>query len=576
MKTKILPLAVAVMLLAGATVDDETQVPDTAASGADPALGCVTDSECRGTLRLVGWPHDGPSAIASIDRLSANNGGRRFAGDRRLLTTISPNGDRSRERAGIRFRLTAAATVKLLVTRTATRARIVAVQTRRLRAGWHTLYWAPSDSQAARTYLTYLAVHDRVGWRIYGRDSGDPRRRQQTPVVRVLGVDAAFLGERYRPGDRARLRVAADAQRVSLQIFRVGPERVVTRRDDELNGIAVTEPDAYDWSGSRNAPQTLGVPIGDWPTGVYFARLTTGDGRLGFAPFIVRPQKLGEHRVAVVMPTYTWQAYNLRDGDGNGWGETWYVNQAQRTIRLGRPHLTRGVPMAFRVYDLPFLHWLAWAERPVDYLSQSDLAASSGAELRRAYDLVIFPGHHEYVTRREYDAVVGFRNRGGNLMFLSANNFFWRVDRRGNQLRRVAQWRKLGRPEAALIGIQYVANGRLRRPYTITDEASAPWLLAGTGLSKGSTFGNFGTEVDRTAAGSPPGIRVLAEIPHLFGRGLSAQMTYYETAVGARVFAAGAFTLAGAATRSYGTKLLDNLWRRMAPGYSRERRVRRA
>src|SRR4029453_14599654 len=107
MKTKVLTLAVALALLAGAAVEREpTQVPDTAANGADPALGCVTDSECRGSLRLVGWPHDGPRAIASIDRLSANNGGRRFAGDRRLLTTISPNGDRSRERAGIRFRLT--------------------------------------------------------------------------------------------------------------------------------------------------------------------------------------------------------------------------------------------------------------------------------------------------------------------------------------------------------------------------------------------------------------------------------------------------------------------------------------
>ena len=41
---------------------------------------------------------------------------------------------------------------------------------------------------------------------------------------------------------------------------------------------------------------------------------------------------------------------------------------------------------------------------------------------------MVFPGHHEYVTRREYDAVEGFRDRGGDLIFLSANNFFWRVD----------------------------------------------------------------------------------------------------------------------------------------------------
>jgi hypothetical protein len=40
-------------------------------------------------------------------------------------------------------------------------------------------------------------------------------------------------------------------------------------------------------------------------------------------------------------------------------------------------------------------------------------------------------------------------------------------------------------------------------------------------------------------------------------------MAYYQTRRGAKVFAAGAFTLAGSATRSYGEKLLNNLWRHM-------------
>ena len=53
----------------------------------------------------------------------------------------------------------------------------------------------------------------------------------------------------------------------------------------------------------------------------------------------------------------------------------------------------------------------------------------SAATLASAYDLIVFPGHHEYVTTREYDLVEGYRDLGGNLMFLSANNFFWRVDR---------------------------------------------------------------------------------------------------------------------------------------------------
>jgi len=41
-------------------------------------------------------------------------------------------------------------------------------------------------------------------------------------------------------------------------------------------------------------------------------------------------------------------------------------------------------------------------------------------------------------------------------------------------------------------------------------------------------------------------------------------MTYYETLFGAKVFAAGAFSLAGAATSQPITRLLDNLWEHLA------------
>ncbi len=564
MKTWIYGLAGVVAVASASTgAGTPTQRAAVALDGVDPAVNCISDNACETALELVRRPRPGSRAAARIVSMSAGNEGLRYAGDRPLLTTISPNGDGVRDRAAIRFRLTGDATVDFVVARTATRARVIHARTRKLRAGRHTFYWSPSADLPTRTYLVYFRVRDRMGRTMYGTRNGDPSRRQRTPVVRVLGVDAAFQRESYIPGAEARLRVSADTERLTLQVYRSGPERVVTRRDDELNGVPVGDPVTYGWTRRRDGAQTLRLRIGDWPTGVYFARLITEDDRVGFAPFVVRPKRLGLHRAAVVLPTYTWQAYNLRDGNGDGWGDTWYVHQAQRSVRLGRPQLNRGVPMAFRVYDLPFLRWLASNDRPVDYLAQSDLAGSNGDALRSAYALLIFPGHHEYVTRREYDAVTGFRNRGGNLMFLSANNFFWRVDRRGNRIRRVALWRKLGRPEASLVGIQYAGNGPQRGPYTVRDTRSAPWLFAGTGYSEGSKFGRFGIEIDMRASSSPHGTRVLAEIPNLLRRGLSAQMTYYDTAAGAKVFAAGAFTLAGVATRPYGEKLLDNLWRQL-------------
>jgi hypothetical protein len=375
-------------------------------------------------------------------------------------------------------------------------------------------------------------------------------------------LEAAFGRESYRPGEPATLQLWNSPARITVQILRTGPERERTGRNDEMKGIPVTPPMLH------RGPRVVPVRIGDWAPGVYFARVQASAGRVAFAPFVLRPRRLGEHRIAVVMPTLTWQAYNFRDDDRDGDQDTWYAgDRSGRTVRLARPHLQRGVPMRFRVYDLPFLHWLAWSNRQVDYVAQTDLEHASGTALRRAYDLIVFPGHHEYVTDAEFDAVAQFRDLGGNLMFLSANNFFWKVERHGTVLHKIAMWRDIGRPEAALVGVQYTAYGsHLRGPYYVLKAGAAPWLFRGTGLRNGSRFGTFGIEVDRKAAASPRGTVVLAEIDNRQGRTQMGQMAYYETKRGAKVFAAGAFTLAGSATRSYGARLLENLWRHLAQG----------
>ena len=223
------------------------------------------------------------------------------------------------------------------------------------------------------------------------------------------------------------------------------------------------------------------MPIGQWASGLYFAKLTDEDGRIGFAPFVLRPAQLGTTRVAVILPTNTWQAYNFRDENGNGWGDTWYAKGSQSTVRLGRAFLRRGVPPQYRKYDLGFLRWLAQRGKQPDYLTETDLEVLNGDTLAKLYDFVIFRGHTEYVTPREFDAVERFRDLGGNLMFLSANNFFWQVQRRGGMLTRTRKWRDIGRPESALLGVQYRGNddGRIQRPFIVRAATTAPWLFAG-------------------------------------------------------------------------------------------------
>jgi hypothetical protein len=508
-----------------------------------------------------------------ITQIKAHNRSREpFQGDNDRLTTISSNGDGLRESAKIAFSLSERARVQFEVTRTVSAPQTIYELTANLRPGRHTFTWHPHWSVGARTYLVRITATDGAGnRRTYGADNAQTGRRLTSAVVRVLGVDAGFTGESYVATSSARLAIETDAESLTLQTFRAGPEDTRTHSDTLMHGVPVNQPVTIPWS-ARHRRATLNFAIGPWPTGVYFVKLTAKDGRIGYAPFVVRPTVFGStSRVAVVMPTNTWQAYNFRDADGNGWGDTWYAKGAQSTAGLGRMFIRRGVPPQWRKYDVDFVRWLHATGKQPEILTETDLESIRTAEeLLGYYDFVVFPGHTEYVTRHEFNLIEGYRNLGGNLAFLSANNFFWEVRLEGRTLRRTRLWRAIGRPESALLGVQYRANddGRIQRPFVVRAASTAPWFFAGTGLGDGAVFGQelggYGIEIDQTTPLTPPGTIVLAEVPDLYGPGLTAQMTYYETPAGARVFAAGAIDFGGSATLPSVRRMLENLWARLA------------
>jgi len=509
-----------------------------------------------------------------LDDLDADNGSTRFAGDTALLTTVSPNGDGFRDRANVSFRLREEATVTMEVTRTVKIPHVVFTLTARLGRGPHTMTWVPGPNVNPRTYLIRLTSVDRAGNSIvYGAPNAFVGRTPRGPVVRLQGIDAGFTKPSYLPGEVAHIRVATDEPSVTLRIFHSGPETVVTYADNQLAGIEVDpRPVTVDWAQWQSKPRTIGFHVPNLTSGLYYVQFGGSDGRIGYAPFVIRPKVLGlTSRTLVVLPTNSWQAYNFQDVNGDGYGDTWYAGPPNGSVKLGRSYIARGVPPRFYRYDLPFLHWLYWSGRSAEFISDSDFdSISTGEELARAYDLIVFEGHEEYVTSHEYDLVERYRDLGGNLMFLSANNFFWKVSKQGQVLRKVAKWRDAGRPEARLIGVQYRANddGQRQGLFTVQSTASAPWLWDATGLTDGGTFGQFvggyGIEIDAMTPDSPPGTTVLAQIPDLFGPGISAQMTYYETPAGAKVFAAGTLDFGGSATYWPMKQMLNNLWLRLS------------
>ncbi len=366
------------------------------------------------------------------------------------------------------------------------------------------------------------------------------------------GVQAAFTKRSYAPGTLAVLRLRGSAPVLGIRLFHAG-----SGHEGPLQGAPV---DAV--SMLRRPSRTISLRVGSWPSGLYYASVTTPGRGVWYAPFVVRPRHLGTNRVLVVLPTNTWQAYNFEDGG------SWYESSDVHTIDLTRPYIDGGVPPHYHGYDRGFIRWLAVNRKRADFVSDDDLdAIASGAALARAYDLIVVSGHEEYVTGHEYDLIQHYRDLGGNLAFLSANDVFYKVVKHGDEMDGRWRWRDVGRPEAALVGAQYVDwnhNEYRNRPFTTTGVAQAPWLFAGTGLRNGDTFGVYGIEVDARAASSPPGTHVLAHIPGIFGPGKSAEMTYYTTPAGAKVFSAGVMNFGGSALWPVVSTMMQNLWKALS------------
>jgi len=379
---------------------------------------------------------------------------------------------------------------------------------------------------------------------------------------------AGFEARSYRPGDVAVLRIEGNATRqATLQLFLAGgasaPGASSSGRDRLLYGEPVTAPRPVQHV-HPGGPWLVRIHLGaTWASGDYVARLHW-PGHTDYAPFVLRPRRLGGLPVLVVEPTNEWQAYNATDGD------SWYMDPAVHRVDLTRPFAARdvkgrplpaGLPKKFLELDLGFLRWYWHSGFQADFVSDDDLEHLHGSGALGRYRLIVFAGHEEYVTSHVYDLIEQYRNAGGSLTFLSANNFFYKVHVKGNTMIGRTRWRDQGRPEAALVGAQYVGWNEARyanHPYRVVDAQAARWLFAGTGLHDGSRFGLYGIEIDETAKASPPGTHVLARIPHEFG-GKAAEMTIYQRGR-STVFDAGALNFGASAAWQPVARLVDNLW----------------
>ena len=369
------------------------------------------------------------------------------------------------------------------------------------------------------------------------------------------------------PGEPVHLYVSTTAREFRATAFRVGWYRgdlarrlwrsppVRGHRQAAARFAAQTRTVHTSWGS------TLTVPTDDWPAGAYLIRLDADNGAQRYVPLTVRSASTAG-KVVLKQAVPTWQAYNtwgnydLYVGPG-GYADRSYV------VSLDRPGDFDGAYL-FMVYERKLVNLAERLGLPLAYLTGMDIA-SDPRSLDGASAL-ISPGHDEYWSPQERAIVTAARDRGVNLAFLGANAMFRRTRLAPSPLgpnRQVicyktsydldpmygkhdqlvtSDWREPPHadPESSLIGTLYEGYPAISDFVVYAPHA---WLFRGTGVRKGSTFGNLiGVEYDRVTPGYPlqRPIQVLSHSP-LVCKGVHsfADSAYYTHKGGAGVFNAG-------------------------------------
>lgn len=296
----------------------------------------------------------------------------------------------------------------------------------------------------------------------------------------------------------------------------------------------------------------------DLKSGVYAARLRT-DTAEDYVPFFVRPRKgTSTANIALLIPTFSYLAYGAtgtsgfgilsnysHHTDGSGIGNS----SRLRPITNMRPKINTRNPWQFMA-DTHLVDWLEVKGFAVDVITDQDLNFE-GAALLAPYRVVVTATHPEYYSAPMLDGLHAYLQKGGRLMYMGGNGFYWvtPMDPSGRyiELRRRdgtehwqgapgeshhsltgepgGLWRFRGLPPQRYFGVGFTAQGFDKNsPYKRMPgsfEPRAAFIFEGIGPDE--IIGDFpsmvlgegaaGSEIDRVdyALGSPPHTLILAE-----------------------------------------------------------------
>lgn len=437
--------------------------------------------------------------------------------------------------------------------------------------------------------------------------------------------------------------------------------------DNSLDGVAINLPTravtGHDWHGEttcwRDQPDLYGaihfhsddlydaawetdftwtVPAG-LRSGIYALHLVSGDTpeHEDYVPFFILPPRgTATAPIAFLASTYTFLAYA---NSHHGWEDSLSEPAYGRLLELGpaelflrqrrdfgvslydyhldgsgacyssarRPILNTRPKRAIWNFnaDLHVIDWLEATGQAYDIITDDRIDAE-GVELLSQYRCVMTGSHPEYHTLPMINALQGYLESGGRLMYLGGNGFYWRVAthpdwpdaievRRGEAGTRCHEvppgeryhafdgqfgglWRSQGLAPQHLVGVGFVAEGFDENSHyeRLPDsfKPRADFIFDGIGAEEkigdfGSLGGAAGYELDAAdrKLGTPPHALVLARsVDHTVIYGLTpeellfyypgidgvdcdrvrAEIVFFECPRGGAVFSTGSITWASA------------------------------
>ncbi|MGE5679272.1 MAG: N,N-dimethylformamidase beta subunit family domain-containing protein, partial [Bacillota bacterium] len=417
-------------------------------------------------------------------------------------------------------------------------------------------------------------------------------------------------------GDTVNFYISSTKPTIYIQIYKLGlTEKFITQFNNIPGGEKAIPANSYEAGCSW--PVSFSLPIPEsWPSGVYAARfpLLNGEGQ-STALFFVKEKNPGNFsKILIVVPEFTWQAYN-NFGGKNVYDENSTDNKRAHKVSFLRPYFGGGYA-EFRTYPYKLLKWLD--KLGVKYEVATELDVHKNKGLLSNYKLVISAGHVEYYSRQQRKNLEEYVAGGGKFMSLSGNTCWWQVRIENNDSTLICykdrtldplygkadslvtvNWfdQPLNYPENILLGASFrnagyvndLNHSHFRWEQGFGDYAafnSQNWVYSNTGLKDGVEFGRdpvdpdlavVGYEVDGALFkwnngipevtgqdGTPANFRILGISPAIGQGGIlkdrNATMGLYYTKTGGAVFnAATVYWVEGLAKDTIVQKITKNV-----------------